>query len=50
MSRKYEGLVVLNTLGTEDGVSDLVSAEMLAGGRTTADKRDLSDLVYGIAS
>ena len=26
MSRKYEGLVVLNTLGTEEGVSDLVSA------------------------
>ncbi len=26
MSRKYEGLIVLNTLGQEDGLNDLVSS------------------------
>lgn len=44
MSRKYEGIVVLNTKGTEGGVEDLVSVvskEMEAEGATIADVMDM---------
>ena len=44
MSRKYEGIVVLNTKGTEGGVEDLVSAvskEMEAEGATIGDVMDM---------
>jgi ribosomal protein S6 len=44
MSRKYEGIIVLNTKGTDGGVGDLVSVvskEMEAEGATIADVTDL---------
>jgi small subunit ribosomal protein S6 len=44
MSRKYEGIVVLNTKGTEGGVEDLVSTvskEMEAEGAKINDVMDM---------
>lgn len=44
MSRKYEGIVVLNTKGTEGGVEDLVSVvskEMQAEGATITETQDM---------
>ena len=44
MSRKYEGIVVLNTKGTEGGVEDLVSVvskQMQAEGATITEALDM---------
>ncbi|PAW60076.1 MAG: 30S ribosomal protein S6 [Verrucomicrobiia bacterium Tous-C3TDCM] len=44
MSRKYEGIVVLNTKGTEGGVEDLVSVvskQMQAEGATITETLDM---------
>ncbi len=44
MSRKYEGIVVLNTKGTDGGVEELVSVvskEMEAEGASIGDVQDL---------
>jgi small subunit ribosomal protein S6 len=44
MSRKYEGIVVLNTKGTDGGVEELVgvvSKEMEAEGATIGEVQDL---------
>jgi small subunit ribosomal protein S6 len=44
MSRKYEGIVVLNTKGTDGGVEELVSVvskEMEAEGATIGEVQDL---------
>jgi small subunit ribosomal protein S6 len=44
MSRKYEGIIVLNTKGTEGGVEELVgvvSKEMEAEGASIGDVQDL---------
>ena len=53
MSRKYEGIVVLNTKGTDGGVEDLVSVvskEMEAEGAKISEVQDLGRRKFAYAS